>query len=237
MSLLTWNLAGLDDRRLDERTEAACFEVLLRPEPVTVLVFQELVRRSWHAHWKHHLRHAGYAVFPEDPTATDSEYFSAVAVLGDRNPGPGGVSAFPGSRMGRALAWAEVGGWLVCTGHLESERAGSDERVRQLAAVVARLEARDGPAVFAGDTNLRVTEEPAVDGLDRAIDVWTALGRPADGKSTWIGGRIGARFDRIYTNRAVQPVSLSTFGAATLPDLGVRVSDHLGLLATLARTA
>lgn len=236
MSLVTWNLAGLDDRLVDERTEAACFEVLLRPEPVVVLALQELVRRSWHGHWKHHLKHAGYTVFPADPTTTESEYFSAIAVLRDRGPGPGGVDAFPGSRMGRALVFAEVGGWLVCTGHLESERGGSDERIRQLASIVARLERWPGPAVFAGDTNLRVQEEPRVAGLDRVTDAWSALGRPADGKATWIGGRIGARFDRIYTNRAVRPVSLSTFGAAKLPEVGARISDHLGLLAHLERT-
>ena len=235
MSLVTWNLAGLDDRHLDERSEAACFEVLLRPEPVTVVALQELVRRSWHGHWKHHLQHAGYTVFPADPTATGSEYFSAIAGHRDRAPGPGGAEPFPGSRMGRSLVRVEVGGWLVCTGHLESERGGSAERIRQLASIVARLERWPGPAVFAGDTNLRVQEEPAVEGLDRVIDAWSALGRPADGKATWIGGRIGARFDRIYTNTAVRPVSLSTFGAGTPPEVGARLSDHLGLFAGFER--
>ena len=54
MSLVTWNVAGLDDCRLDERSEAQCLEDPLRPEPPSVIALQELVVRSWHAHWKHH---------------------------------------------------------------------------------------------------------------------------------------------------------------------------------------
>lgn len=242
ISLITWNVAGLDDKRLDERTEAACLKVLLRTggpppggEPASVVFLQELVRRSWHGHWKHHLHHAGYTVIPADPTATESEYFSAIAVQKELRLGPTGVEPFPGSRMGRALVWANVDGWLVCTGHLESERAGSDERIAQLRAVVSRLEVWPGPAVFGGDTNLRVTEEPAVEGLDRVIDVWTALGRPADGKATWVGGKIGARFDRVLVNQRVRPLSLSTFGAEILPEVGERASDHLGLWVTAER--
>ena len=235
MSLVTWNVAGLDDRRLDERSEAQCLEILLRPEPPSVIALQELVLRSWQAHWKHHLHHAGYVVIPADPSATDSSYFSGLAVRRDLPLGRSGVERFPTTRMGRSLLWCDVGGWLVCTAHLESERESSVERVRQLAAVVARLEAWPGPAVFAGDTNLRAAEEPSVAGLDRVRDVWQALGRRLASATTWSGSKAKARYDRVVANARVRPVKLATIGNAPVPEIGVRPSDHLGLLATLER--
>jgi endonuclease/exonuclease/phosphatase family metal-dependent hydrolase len=232
--LLTWNVAGLDERLLDERTEAQCFAaLLLRDTMPRFVLLQELVRRSWHAHWKHHLAHAGYAVFPEDPTKTPHEYFVALAVRTDLGPARGGRTPFPGSRMGRELVWAEVGGWLVCTGHLESERAGSPERVAQLGSVVQRLLAHPGPAVFGGDTNLRVEEEERVPGLSEVQDAWVAAGRPASERATWLGGKVGARFDRVLFNQHLRSTSFARLAAGPDALTGLILSDHAGLLVDL----
>jgi endonuclease/exonuclease/phosphatase family metal-dependent hydrolase len=234
MHLLTWNVAGLHERRLDERTELQCLTALLRERPFDVIALQEVVRRSWHAHWRHHLAAAGYRVLPEDPTRTDSSYFSVLAVRGEAR---GGAIPFPTSRMGRALVWAEVGSWLVLTSHLESERQGRGERLRQADDVLERLVAWPGPAVFAGDTNLRVEEEPDLPRLGAVTDAWDAVGRPPEARATWRGGRTGARFDRIWAVRA-RPEALEVVGAGAVVDLdGLPLSDHVGLALTLSATA
>lgn len=232
MKLLTWNVAGLHERRLDERTELQCLTALLRPTPFDVIALQELVRRSWHAHWRHHLAAAGYRVVPEDPTRTDSEYFVALA-LRTELPVRGGAVPFPTSHMGRALVWAEVGPWLVLTGHLESERQGRDERLRQADAVLERLVAHEGPAVYAGDTNLRVDEEPDLPRLGAVTDAWEALGCPEDVRATWRGGRYAARYDRIWSARA-RPLGLEALGVGGVPELGgLPLSDHVALAVEL----
>ncbi|MEQ1572438.1 MAG: endonuclease/exonuclease/phosphatase family protein [Myxococcota bacterium] len=231
-SILTWNVAGLHEERLDERSEASCLAALLR-DPPEFLVLQELVRRSWHAHWKHHLHHAGFVVTPPDPTASTSEYFVAVAVHRSVGPVEGGRAPFAGSRMGRELVWATAGGWLVCTAHLESERGGSAERVAQAGAVCARLLAWPGPAVFGGDTNLRVEEEPLVPDLAQVTDAWTAAGSPAAEAQTWgFGGRARARFDRVWCNPRARPGRFTRVGVDPVPGVG-RLSDHAGVRVAL----
>ena len=70
MHLVTWNLDGLDPRHLDLRTEAA-IAALLADLP-DVILLQEVTRRTWHAHLRPHLAHAGYAaaaVVPDDAEA------------------------------------------------------------------------------------------------------------------------------------------------------------------------
>lgn len=230
-TIVSWNLNGLDEEHLDERTEAACLSLLLRPEPASVIALQEVVRRSWHAHVKHHLHHAGYTVVPTDPTATDSEYFSLLAVRSEIGIQEAASEPFPGSHMGRALVWARAGGWWFGTGHLESGSSASRERLAQLALVASRLAAEPGPAVFAGDTNLRRDETDGVPAVEHTVDAWVEAGAPASAKSTWLGGRYGARFDRVLHNGRIETRSLWTTGHKRTD--GVRPSDHLALWATL----
>lgn len=227
LRLLTWNVAGLHEERLDERSEAQCLAALLRPVPFDAIALQEVVRRSWHGHWRHHLAAAGYRVVPADPTTTASEYFALLAVRAELGP-VGDAAPFRGSRMGRALVWADFRGWRVLTSHLESERAGRRERVHQAGAALARLRAHGGPAVFAGDANLRVEEEAEVEGLADVDDAWVLAGSPESSRATWIGGR-GARFDRVWCSRGLAVASFETLGDRAL-------SDHLGLAVTFRRT-
>jgi endonuclease/exonuclease/phosphatase family metal-dependent hydrolase len=245
-TLVSWNLNGLDDHLLDERTESACLALLLRDDPADVILLQELVLRSWHGHWKHHLHHAGYDVFPPDPpAATDSEYFSTIAVRRELSVAAHGVERFPNSQMGRALLWVRAGGWWFGTAHLESGAAASDERRTQLAIVARHLLAEPGPAVFAGDTNLRRDEAEGVPGTEELVDAWVAAGRDPKTRATWfplrrqedlLGGarRIpGARFDRALHNAALATVALRTAPAEVY---GLQASDHLPLWVTLGTT-
>ncbi len=241
LRVATWNLNGLDEAWLDERTEAACLELLLRTNPPDVVLLQEVVRRSWHAHLKHHFHHAGFVPVPADPTATTSEYFCVILVRDALPVRAGGAARFPGTHMGRALVEARVA-WegpelMVLTSHFESGRASSRERIAQASLVAARLLSHDGPAVFGGDTNLRKAEEGAVEGLDRLADAWVAAGSPKEARATWptLGGKgPGARFDRVWV-RGLEVASLHLRGVHAVPEVGVPPSDHVGLEVVLRR--
>ncbi|MBX2799233.1 MAG: endonuclease/exonuclease/phosphatase family protein [Myxococcales bacterium] len=239
LRLLTWNLNGLDGAHLDERTEAACLAMLLRTDPPHVVLLQEVVRRSWHAHIKHHFKAAGYRSVPADPTRTDSEYFCVVMVHTALGGDEGGVEPFAGSFMGRARVWARIDlpegpQLLVATSHLESGKQASIERVRQLQRVISAMNAHAGPAVFGGDTNLRVAEEPKVEDLPSVVDAWQASGADPELRATWPAvrtSRPGARFDRVLcTGLEVTRFALMGHSA---PTLGEPPSDHLGIEVTV----
>ena len=80
MKLVSWNLNGLEDRELDLRTESAMFQLLLgapieqamqpgfKPNAPDVVVLQEVVERSYHAHVRPHLEAAGFTVYPTEPS-------------------------------------------------------------------------------------------------------------------------------------------------------------------------
>lgn len=243
LRLITWNLNGLDPADLDVRSEAACLRLLLRPDPPHVVLLQEVVRRSWHAHLKHHFHAAGFAPWPADPTDTQSEYFTVLLIARSLRIVRGGVSPFPGSQMGRCLAWAQVawgeGRLWLGSAHLESGTAASTERTQQLSEVVARLLDPDGgdAAIFGGDTNLRRSEEGAVARLGEVEDAWRAYGAPTADRVTWPsdgypgaprwGRNQGARFDRVLS-RGLEVRAFSLIGRSA-PGLRGPPSDHLGI--------
>ena len=209
--------------------------MLLRSDPPDVVFLQEVVRRSWHAHIKHHYRHAGFRSIPEDPTDNPSEYFCVLWVREELGRGRGGADRFENTGMGRQLVWAEVP-WndtslLLMTSHLESTKGASVERVAQLASVVDRMVAHPGPAVFGGDTNLRKAEEPQVQGLELVDDAWTAAGEPRGLRATWpsvpMSKRPGARFDRVLV-KGLSVASFSLLGHDA-PLFGGAPSDHLAV--------
>ena len=72
------------------------------------------------------------------------------------------------SGIGPITAFEQGPEWTVQTAHLESLREGAGLRERQLSYVVERLTSAHGPAVFAGDTNLRDAEAARVDGHEPA---------------------------------------------------------------------
>ena len=92
MRLVTWNLDGLNDTAVDERTEAAVFTSILGARldelhggvkaapPPDVIVFQEAVERTYKAHLRRHLSAGGYTVLPD--SAPDRQVFEVVAFLG-----------------------------------------------------------------------------------------------------------------------------------------------------------
>jgi endonuclease/exonuclease/phosphatase family metal-dependent hydrolase len=245
LDLLTWNVDGLDERHLDVRSEAACLEVLLQPTHPHVVCLQEVVARSFHAHFVPHFRHAGFRPFPARPP-DNANYFDVVfvrepLVVEDTRREP-----FPSSRLGRALTTLRIAGsegtFVVMTGHLESLREGSEERKIQLAEVARRLRNPDTLALFAGDTNLREAETEGL--LDGVGDAWTMMGSPAELRHTWdpsatpnIRGGKGwrpLRFDRVLLGAGWTTTALALVGRSPVEAAdGLWPSDHVGVRVTL----
>jgi endonuclease/exonuclease/phosphatase family metal-dependent hydrolase len=243
--LLTWNLNGLDERFLDERTEAAVFTAILgarldqledsapaTPQP-DVMVFQEVTPRMYHSHLKHHLPAGGYSLRPTD--APDRECFEVVAYRAPFTIGRYDMEPLARSRYSRFLHIVELTGdegqiWQVLTGHFDSGTDATKIRVAQLRQVNARLAAQ---GVFAGDANLRKAEWLGNKEQLSMRDAWEVLGSPKASGVTWRREDLNARFDRVFIGTAVHPVAMHTYGAQTLPGLDVPISDHLGIVVEL----
>ena len=245
LDLLTWNVDGLDERHLDLRSEAACLEVLLQATHPHVVCLQEVVARTFHAHFVPHFRHAGFRPFPARPPE-NANYFDVVfvrepLVIEDAQREP-----FPTSRLGRVLTTLRISGGdrtlVAMTAHLESLREGSEERKRQLAEVVHRLRHPETLALFAGDTNLRDAETEGL--LDDIGDAWTMMGSPAELRHTWdpkttpnIRGGKGwkaLRFDRVLLSAGWKVTALALVGRSPVEGAdGLWPSDHAGLRVSL----
>lgn len=237
VDLVTWNLNGLADQHLDERTEAAITEILFGgdmlamlesgrpPDLPDVVLLQEVVERTYRAHVVPHLRAAGFAIVPSEPPARG--YFEVAAVR-ERAIRKARWVPFPRSGQGRALLELELDGITVMTAHLESLKPGAPVRVEQAAFVLDRLAWR-APAVFAGDTNLRAAEWDSLE-PGGVVDAWEAVGSPKADRDTW--GK--ARYDRVWVAGDLRVTSFRRLGTVDVEGLGEPPSDHVGLRVSLA---
>ena len=216
------------------RTEAAMFQILLgapieaaiapdfKPNTPDIILLQEVVERTYHAHVKPHMQAAGFTVFPKEPT--ERSYFEVVAVrqeILDAN-----YETFEYTQQGRGLTTIKLDGLTILTAHLESMKPGKHERIDQAQYVIDKM-SQLGPCVFAGDTNLRNEEW---EGLNHAnvIDAWQSVGSPKSHRMTWQQDQRKSRFDRVWAHK-VGIKSFETFAKGNVPTLGVRPSDHYGL--------
>ncbi len=243
--ILTWNLNGLDDHRVDERAEAAVFIAVTgltltqlarggtpRSAP-DVLMFQEVTRHTYKAHLRTHLPRAGYMLYPARPP--ESETFEVIAVRQPASVSQARSVPLERSRYGRNLHLVEAEGIArsndgirLLTAHFDSGTEESEVRIAESRQTIAAM---GDCSVFAGDTNLRNAEWEAVAEWPTVADAWEELGRPADVRDTWQMHGRRARFDRVWLGRALRVVSMEAVGQVG----GGRMppSDHIGLLVEL----
>lgn len=235
MNLVSWNLNGLDDENLDVRTEAAMFQLLLgapieqamvagfKPNAPDIVLLQEVVPRTFHAHIVPHLKAAGFSIFPNAPT--ERSYFEIVAV---RQPIlESSYTTFSYTSQGRGLSKVTIDGLTILTAHLESQKPGASMRVDQAAEILEQMNNHKGSCIFAGDTNLRKSEWLKLK-PENIKDAWETTGSNKKHKTTWENKPYKSRFDRVWS-KGINIQSFETFGKEKITGINQCPSDHFGI--------
>ncbi|KAM4028534.1 tyrosyl-DNA phosphodiesterase 2 isoform 2-T2 [Anomaloglossus baeobatrachus] len=241
ITLLTWNIDGLDQANLQERARGVCsYLALYSPD----IVFLQEVIPPYYDYLKK--RAVSYTII----TGNEDGYFTAIMLKKSRvKLLSQEIVPFPSTVMMRNLLMANVNIcgqniWLM-TSHLESTKEHANERRKQLQIVLKKIQEipASSTVIFGGDTNLRDQEVAKLGGLpSKVLDIWEYLGKPEHCRYTWdtkINSNLKApytcrlRFDRIFYRAAedgsqVVPQSLDLIGTEKL-DCGRFPSDHWGL--------
>ncbi|XP_054909608.1 tyrosyl-DNA phosphodiesterase 2 isoform X2 [Poeciliopsis prolifica] len=242
LSLISWNVDGLDPDNLAERARGLCsYLVLYTPD---VVFLQELIPPYVQYLKK---RAVSYLIIEGGEEA----YFTGMMLKKSRVKFlESEIVTYPTTQMMRNLLVAQVTfkdqKLCLMTSHLESCKGHAQERMKQLHTVMQRM--KDAPddvtVLFGGDTNLRDTEVAKV-GLPSAVcDVWERLGKQEHCRYTWdtkansnktVPFVSRCRFDRVYLRPAskeevprLTPDHMALIGLEKL-DCGRYTSDHWGL--------
>lgn len=242
LSLISWNVDGLDTDNIGERARGLCsYLVLYTPD---VVFLQELIP-SYILYLKK--RAVSYLLIE----GGEEGYFTGIMLKKSRVKFvESEIVTFPTTQMMRNLLVAQVTfkGQKLClmTSHLESCKAQAGERMKQLRVAMQRMrEAPDDVTVlFGGDTNLRDTEVAKVGLPPQVSDVWERLGKQEHCRYTWdtkannnkaLPYVSRCRFDRVYIRPATKegvprlaPDHMALLGLEKL-DCGRFTSDHWGI--------
>lgn len=247
LSIISWNLDGLDSNNLAERTTAVVN--LLEKRNYTVIMLQELIAATFQyiaARLK-----SKYVPVVGTPNQ-QSPYFTATflrlncAVYVDHQ-----IVNFPGTMMDRNLLITKCRidrvNLAICNTHLESTAAYASQRVIQLKMCFDRCRSipPEWNVIFGGDLNARDTEVHGKVPSDMC-DVWTKCGSNVLSKFTWdlkynknkqMPGRVQprCRFDRLFYRESI-PANLKPefFGLTGLEEVAGTnsfPSDHWGVVA------
>uniref|UniRef100_A0A3P9B5Y9 Tyrosyl-DNA phosphodiesterase 2 n=1 Tax=Maylandia zebra TaxID=106582 RepID=A0A3P9B5Y9_9CICH len=231
LSLITWNVDGLDLEKRPERSRGLVKYLNLHNPDVVFL--QELVPLMSSGR---NGCFTGMLLKKSRVKLVESE-----------------MVAYPTTKMRRNLLVVIVNGQKLClmTSHFESCKENTAERMKQLHVVKRRLKHApdDVTVVFGGDTNLRDAEVTKV-GLPATVcDVWERLGKQEHCRYTWDTSANNnktfpfvarCRFDRIYFRPAIRrgiprlaPDHMALVGLEKL-DCGRYSSDHWGIYCTFS---
>ena len=239
LRILTWNINGLEEKRIGPRMEKLCLEILVggdlsaaiagKPMPPVpdVLVFQEMTRRAYKGQMRAHLKAAGFELWPAEPP--DREDYTLIAVRPPWRLVSSEWRDFDDSPLRRGCVISiiehKTGHRVrVLSGHMESLRSGSDARVAQAREIDGWLHEEETPAVFAGDTNLRQREWAMVRDDFRAKDAYLVADSPEFARCTWWPprGGPGYRFDRVWLTQGWRLRQLKA-------KLAHKSTDHAGV--------
>ncbi|KAJ7991941.1 hypothetical protein DPEC_G00289080 [Dallia pectoralis] len=243
LSLVSWNVDGLDTVNLGERARGLCSYLALYTPDVVLL--QELIEPYVQYLKK---RAVSYTLIE----GGDEGYFTGLMLKKSRvKLLKSEIVSYPSTQMMRNLLVAQVKfkeqELCVMTSHFESCKGQAEERMKQLKLVMKRI--KEAPpnvtVIFGGDTNLRDTEVVKVGGLPSGVcDVWERLGKQEHCRYTWdtkansnksVPYVSRCRFDRIYLRPAKEgpgsqmtPDHMALLGLEKL-DCGRYTSDHWGI--------
>uniref|UniRef100_A0A1E1XDE0 Tyrosyl-DNA phosphodiesterase 2 n=1 Tax=Amblyomma aureolatum TaxID=187763 RepID=A0A1E1XDE0_9ACAR len=243
MTLVSWNVDGLNKNYLHQRISAVCSLTLaLDPD---VVFFQEVIPEI-EAEIRN--RFPQYLYIPGDSQG----YFVATLLKKDTvRCNSHRVAELHSSKMERHIVLAQTTfnnkDVVLLNTHLESMGYSSDVRQVQLRRCFrqCKKEASEKTVIFGGDLNLRDHEVDACGGPPAGVeDVWEACGSDPELRYTWdmmcndnldFGGRNNARlrFDRVYIRHSqpatFAPACFQLIGQKRLPVERCFPSDHWGL--------
>lgn len=131
MKVLTWNLNGLEEKFLDERSEAAVITIITgarldeiergaKPwSPPDVVLLQEVVERTYFAHVRQHLSAVGYTILPE--VAPPRQTFEVIAFRAPYTLYAYKSQPLTESVFGRVLHMADLNGLQTSCFHARTE--------------------------------------------------------------------------------------------------------------------
>lgn len=242
LSVISWNVDGLDTVNLPERARGLCsYLVLYTPD---VVLLQELIPPYVDYLKK---RAVSYHIIE----GGEEGYFTGMMLKRSRvQVVDSEIVAYPTTQMMRNLLVVQAtfkGQKLrILTSHFESCKGHAEERMKQLRVVMDRMKEapEDVTVLFGGDTNLRDTEVAKVGLPSSVCDIWERLGRQEHCRYTWDtkancnkGARYASRcrFDRVYLRPATKdgvprlaPDHMALVGLEKL-DCGRFTSDHWGI--------
>lgn len=244
-SILSWNLDGLDDCHLSERTAAVVN--LLDQRNYTVIMLQELIPPT----------------FQYIAMKLKSKY---LPIVGTKNPHSAGyftatflsineaqyvdhqIVDFPGTIMERNLLITRCQiddiKLAICNTHLESTAAYASQRIIQLKTCFSRCQkiSPEWNVIFGGDLNARDNE---VKGKipTNMYDLWSKCGSNSSSKYTWdlkyntnkrMPSKPRCRFDRLYFRESVPATITPEFfgltGLERVSGIEYFPSDHWGVV-------
>lgn len=244
LTLLSWNLDGLDSRDLDERTKAVC-QFIGNRKPKMIFL-QEVTHKSL-TRLEMSLK-SNYTF--HCPPKIVASYFTVILITKEHPSismnGEVGLFNFPGSTMGRQLLQVPIKmagiPVVLYTSHLESMGQCAKERKVQLKTCFEFILKCGKVCIFGGDLNVEDHEVADVGVPSDIVDIWEACGSPKEFKYTWDGVQNDnrtskdavykerLRLDRLYLfgNDQVVPAVFELVGKERLPS-GLFPSDHWGL--------
>lgn len=246
LTLISWNIDGLDKHNLRQRTKAVC--KIIKEEGADIVFLQEVIPETL-AYIQEKL--SDYHCIPGSQEA----YFVCTLlrrgrVYFDKSK----IIPFSNTTMGRHLLavsahCGQVRFDLLNT-HLESTAEYAEERKAQLRKSLEIISARpkNQTVIYGGDLNMRDSELAAVGGLPIGLrDCWEACGRRKEAEFTWDLTRNSnlewqgkfrprCRFDRLYL-RGQSTTAAKHFGLVGLQKVAGTQSypsDHWGLIVKLS---
>uniref|UniRef100_A0A914NAA0 Endonuclease/exonuclease/phosphatase domain-containing protein n=1 Tax=Meloidogyne incognita TaxID=6306 RepID=A0A914NAA0_MELIC len=242
LTLISWNVDGLDDRQREKRFTAALY-IIAKTNP-EVIFLQEMVEPLMPQ--LNGLMSPMYSTFIQKPNCG---YFCIILVSKNIKIIKDEFIPFDNTKMGRGMLIVE-GIWQnlkinLLNSHLESTADYSNARSSQFAKCLEQIELMtktdETLAIFGGDLNIRDKE---VGNLPESIkDVWIEAGSQPQYRYTWdlkrndnYAGRFGkgqprARFDRILFKGPPQTkVDFKLEGINRIKGPNCFVSDHFALI-------
>lgn len=244
MTLITWNVDGLNQDFLHQRISAIC-RLTLSWAP-DVIYLQEIVPEI---EPEIRLRFPQYLYLPGD---RQGYYVATLLNKNTVNCTSHSVVPFSSTKMERHIIFAEAtfnGKPVVLLNtHLESMGYSTEVRQVQLRRCfrMCRKEAAEKTVIFGGDLNLRDREVDSIGGVPGDVqDMWVASGSDPSCQYTWDmerndnldfrdKGKPQLRFDRVYVRHSLppslSPTAFRLIGTRRLEREGCFPSDHWGIV-------